>query len=264
MAKYKEERRRQLASQIANRLSSAQSSSSSDEQEDTSSLDKYSKYRRHHRAKQKPELPQPPLPPVASAAEEPVAPPVRRRRRRSVTKESASPTRSPVQSKNLAAQLGDADGEDNEDREDSPEHIYHQIGTDELVKMSKTTTPVSLSLVQSSSRRFRSPERKPVSFDSDQVIITMNSASRKPRFPSKGRTFYPREHAMLARVYIRVCCCCCGGGCFTPLLQISSWLHVKSFIANFVMVASRVVVCRVNIRVDLRRVALIRYARPAV
>jgi hypothetical protein len=47
-------------------------------------------------------------------------------------------------------------------------------------------------------------------------------------------------------------------------------LHVKSFIANFVMVASRVVVChvklsRVNsrsikIRVDLRRVTLIRYA----
>ena len=53
MAKYKEERRRQLASQIANRLSSNQSSSSSDENDDTnSSLEKYSKYRRHHRAKQ--------------------------------------------------------------------------------------------------------------------------------------------------------------------------------------------------------------------
>jgi hypothetical protein len=67
--------------------------------------------------------------------------------------------------------------------------------------------------------------------------------------------FYPREQAMLARVYILLCCCCCccgGGGCFTQLLRISSWLHVKSFIANFVMDASRVVVCRVNIRVDLR------------
>ena len=53
MAKYKEERRRQLASQIANRLSSNQSSSSSDENDDTnSSLEKYSKYRRHHRSKQ--------------------------------------------------------------------------------------------------------------------------------------------------------------------------------------------------------------------
>ncbi len=45
MAKYKEERRRQLASQIANRLSSAQSSSSSDENEDKS--EKIAKYRKH-------------------------------------------------------------------------------------------------------------------------------------------------------------------------------------------------------------------------
>ena len=51
MAKYKEERRRQLASQIANRLSSNHGSSSSDENEDSnaSSLEKYAKYRRHHR-----------------------------------------------------------------------------------------------------------------------------------------------------------------------------------------------------------------------
>ena len=57
MAKYKEERRRQLANQIANRLSSNQSSSSSDENDDTSStLDKYAKYRRHHRSK--PNIPQ--------------------------------------------------------------------------------------------------------------------------------------------------------------------------------------------------------------
>ena len=57
MAKYKEERRRQLANQIANRLSSNQSSSSSDENDDNSStLDKYAKYRRHHRSK--PNIPQ--------------------------------------------------------------------------------------------------------------------------------------------------------------------------------------------------------------
>ena len=51
MAKYKEERRRQLASQIANRLSTNHGSSSSDENEDSnaSSLEKYAKYRRHHR-----------------------------------------------------------------------------------------------------------------------------------------------------------------------------------------------------------------------
>ena len=48
MAKYKEERKRQLASQIANRLSTNQSASSSDENEDSgsSSLEKYAKYRR--------------------------------------------------------------------------------------------------------------------------------------------------------------------------------------------------------------------------
>jgi hypothetical protein len=69
---------------------------------------------------------------------------------------------------------------------------------------------------------------------------------------------------MLARVYILLCCCCGGGGGFTQLLLISSWLHVRSFIANFVKVASRVVVChvklsrvnsrRIKIRVDLRHV----------
>ena len=46
----------QLASQIANRLSSNQSSSSSDENEkDSASLEKYekyAKYKRHHRSKQ--------------------------------------------------------------------------------------------------------------------------------------------------------------------------------------------------------------------
>jgi hypothetical protein len=58
--------------------------------------------------------------------------------------------------------------------------------------------------------------------------------------------------------------CFTGGGCFTQLLRSLSWLHVKSFIANFVIVVSRVVVChvklsrvnsrRIKIRVDLRRV----------
>jgi hypothetical protein len=38
------------------------------------------------------------------------------------------------------------------------------------------------------------------------------------------------------RVYILLYCCGGGGcGCFTQLMRISSWLHVKSFIANFVM-----------------------------
>jgi hypothetical protein len=49
------------------------------------------------------------------------------------------------------------------------------------------------------------------------------------------------------------------------LLLLLLWRGMLcSIIANFVMVASQVVVCRVNIRVNLRRVTLIRYARPAV
>ena len=92
----------------------------------------------------------------------------RRRRRRSIT--NASPARSPSQSKNSIT-AHDADGEDNDgaDREDSPEHIYHQIGTDELVRVSK--------LPKSSSQ---SPGKCTPS-ESDKVIITKNSASRRPR-----------------------------------------------------------------------------------
>ena len=162
MAKYKEERRRQLASQIANRLSSNQSSSSSDEAEDSnsSSLEKFAKYRRHHRPKQKEGVAS-----TASAAVpvlEDGTPPVvtRRRRRRSVTKESASPARSPrVQRKKSSNANEDADVEDDDDREDSPEHIYHQIGTDQLIRVKKN------------------PEKN------DGIIITKNTASRQPRIP---------------------------------------------------------------------------------
>ena len=52
-------------------------------------------------------------------------------------KESASPARSPrVQAK--FSVNNDADGEDDDDREDSPEHIYHQIGTNEVIRVKKT------------------------------------------------------------------------------------------------------------------------------
>ena len=209
MAKYKEERRRQLASQIANRLSSNHSSSSSDENENpdsnsSQSLEsKFAKYRRHHhRSKQK----EGQVEAVPALVDEAGVPPAvtRRRRRRSLTgkfvklylystfilpiffklvpktfvliavprnfqtdqsafellfmfwfllriwrennkiifnffsgKESASPARSPrVQAK--FSVNNDADGEDDDDREDSPEHIYHQIGTNEVIRVKKT------------------------------------------------------------------------------------------------------------------------------
>ena len=161
MAKYKEERRRQLASQIANRLSSNQSSSSSDEAEDSnsSSLEKFAKYRRHHRSKQK-EGGASTAAPVVEDATPPVV--TRRRRRRSVTKESASPARSPrVQRKMVVNVNEDADGEDDDDREESPEHIYHQIGTDQVIRVKKNAPP----------------EKK------DPILITKNTASRQPRLP---------------------------------------------------------------------------------
>ncbi len=137
MAKYKEERRRQLASQIANRLSSNHSSSSSDENDEGSnnSLEKYAKYRRHHHRSSR----------AAQAEQSDSAPTVtRRRRRRSVTKESASPAHpvsKPVVPANPIKNANDADGEDNGLREDSPEHIYHQIGTSEVIRVSKKRSP---------------------------------------------------------------------------------------------------------------------------
>ena len=51
MAKYKEERRKQLAAQVATRLSSAASSSDEDDQSDKMS---YTEYRRRHRRKENP------------------------------------------------------------------------------------------------------------------------------------------------------------------------------------------------------------------
>lgn len=76
--------------------------------------------------------------------------------------------------KNVATTHVDADGEDNGvDREDSPEHIYHQIGTSEVIRVSKSSP-------------LRSTERHN-SLDNDPIIITKHSASRKPRFPSKGK-----------------------------------------------------------------------------
>ena len=152
MAKYKEERRRQLASQIANRLSSNHSSSSSDENEADSNSgsqnleSKFAKYRRHHhRSKQKEGqgqveavmakvVPAPPdeagVPPIVT----------RRRRRRSLTGKDQSPARSPRVQAKLSVN-NDADGEDDDDREDSPEHIYHQIGTSEVIRVKKSASP---------------------------------------------------------------------------------------------------------------------------
>jgi hypothetical protein len=49
------------------------------------------------------------------------------------------------------------------------------------------------------------------------------------------KLFYPREHAMLARVYILLCWCCCCCCC--------CWRMLYSIIANFVMVARQVVYC---------------------
>ena len=110
------------------------------------------------------------------------APPVvnRRRRRRSIT--NASPARSPSQNKHIAA-AHDADGEDNADREDSPEHIYHQIGTDEVVRVSKSK-PKNTNNSQSPASGgagSKLPATASVVLDSDKIIITKNSVSRRPR-----------------------------------------------------------------------------------
>ena len=116
------------------------------------------------------------------------APPVvnRRRRRRSIT--NASPARSPSQNKHIAA-AHDADGEDNADREDSPEHIYHQIGTDEVVRVSKLPKNTNS---QNSSPGGQAGKLVPTTastVDSDKIIITKNSVSRRPRINlSQGKT----------------------------------------------------------------------------
>ena len=98
----------------------------------------------------------------------------RRRRRRSLTNASPTPARSPSRNKKLSITAHDADGEDNEDvadREDSPEHIYHQIGTDEVVRVSKLSKTNS----QSPGKNINPSD------NSDKIIITKNTASRRPR-----------------------------------------------------------------------------------
>ena len=244
IARYKDERRRQLATQIANRLSSnrsfssSSSTSSSDEDQYRSngkhkrkrgslescsggsgSLGKlstetnlsgaasrsisnksgssYSKYRRYQRSKRpNQELPFPPsstcaenMPTAQSSmsifqetanqnnSSSSAAP--RRRRRKSfnydpahcssanhLSKRGKSPLVKPQREKKIsAAQLGDADGEEDDyddeivtkDRESekrpqsirgeserqSPEHIYHQIGSDALIRVSKRSSSSS-------------------------------------------------------------------------------------------------------------------------
>ena len=185
MAKYKEERRRQLASQIANRLSSNQSSSSSDENEDSnSSLEKFAKYRRHHRSKKEAEIP------AASKPDEAAVPPVvsRRRRRRSITKESASPARGSPRVKAKLSVHNDADGEDDDDREDSPEHIYHQIGTTEVIRVKKQDTE------SAKPRQPRLPSK-------DKPIDTGEAKQKVLAAESSGNTANDKRKSMLNTSY---------------------------------------------------------------
>ena len=234
IARYKDERRRQLASQIANRLSSnksvSSSSSTSTDEEDhcrvngkprrkrgslescsggSGSLGKlstettqsgaatrsisnksgssYSKYRRHQRSR-RPNVDSPFTSALASGESAQLAQSSagifqenapqnnsqsstvpKRRRRKSFNCDQASPSnysskrvKSPLlkaqkEKKISAAQLGDADGEEDDYDDDfdikdgdlhrrsfraskernSPEHIYHQIGSDALIRVTK-------------------------------------------------------------------------------------------------------------------------------
>ena len=227
MARYKDERRRQLASQIANRLSSnkivsSSSSTSSDDDENyrvngktkrkrgslescsagsgslgklstettqsgaatrsisNKSCSSYSKYRRYQRSR-RPNVESPSVEENSHIAQSPAgifqenasqnttssSTVPRRRRRKSFNCDQSSPSnhsskrvKSPLikaqrEKKLSAAQLGDADGEDDDydddfdvtDREpkstrgngerNSPEHIYHQIGSDALIRVTK-------------------------------------------------------------------------------------------------------------------------------
>ena len=232
IARYKEDRRRQLATQIANRLSSnrsfssSSSTASSDEDQfrgngkqkrkrgslescsggsgslgklsaetnlsgaasrsiSNKSCSSYSKYKRYQRSR-RPNNQEPTLPPSLTNTDNksstltlqdgttqnnsvPSSAP-RRRRRKSfnydpshcsassdVLRRGKSPAAKAQREKKLsAAQLGDADGEDDDyddeigikereqsqrvraEREgNSPEHIYHQIGSDSLIRVSK-------------------------------------------------------------------------------------------------------------------------------
>lgn len=101
MAKYKEERRRQLASQIANRLSAAGSSSSSDEDvEAEKQHESYSRYRR--------------------------------RKKKEGTPGAAGSDRSSSRSGSLQRKSGRR-----KEHRESPEHIYQQIGGSELSLVSR-------------------------------------------------------------------------------------------------------------------------------
>ena len=84
-----------------------------------------------------------------------------------------------------------------DNREDSPEHIYHQIGTNEVIRVSKKksssaspkrSSNKSVPEKNSSNQRLEAKlDNVPAQYSkADKIIITKNSASRKPRFPSKG------------------------------------------------------------------------------
>jgi hypothetical protein len=64
----------------------------------------------------------------------------------------------------------------------------------------------------------------------DALVMWLLSSCSQQRC-HKLSNFYPREHAMLARVYILLFVVVVvgggGGGCFTQLLRISSWLYVE-------------------------------------
>ena len=96
-------------------------------------------------------------------------------------------------SREIAAASHDADGEDNADREDSPEHIYHQIGTDEVVRVSKSKSKNTNNSQSPASGGGQAGSKLPTTastavLDSDKIIITKNSVSRRPRTNlSQGR-----------------------------------------------------------------------------
>ena len=203
MARYKEERRRQLANQIAHRLQSGKqdsnSSSSSDENDKTEPATKSSsgayKYRRRKGQ-------------AVAASPSPSAP--RRRRRRSFNSGSSPSSSLGRNGRKVSSgkpEPCDADGEydvdDTANREVSPEHIYHQIGSDSVVKLSKKPhSPIRRRKRSGSRSKDRSGEyhavrgvavmpAQPKGSQMDAVVITSHQSSRKPRqsnSPSKGQS----------------------------------------------------------------------------
>jgi hypothetical protein len=98
------------------------------------------------------------------------------------------------------------------------------------------------------------------------VIKTRRSAMKRLDRFEKLTDFLKTGIQRSVSIFTRAARACnARAGLHSALLLLLLWRGMLcSIIANFVMVASQVVVCRVNIRVNLRRVALIRYARPAV